>query len=152
MVDTKSHNMVPALNRLEVQGDLETETISRYTKAEKFQKPAFPSRRGSSCSSRAVPYPAGAITSVTIIPRLAGRNSPQPPRKVARAGVIAVAVSSRRSAVSHGQRTKYNGQTTSSQLLRTCRRITGQDENYRRDRAFMVRKEAQEALDLMGTQ
>jgi len=36
--------------------------------------------------------------------------------------------------------------------LTACRRITGQDENYRWDRAFMVRKEAQEALDLMGTQ
>ena len=61
-------------------------------------------------------------------------------------------VSSQPRTKDHGQRTKNNGQTTSSQLLTACRRITGQDENYRWDRAFMVRKEAQEALDLMGTQ
>jgi len=35
-----------------------------------------------------------------------------------------------------------------SQLSAACRRITGQDENYQWDRAFIVRKEAQEVLDL----
>ncbi|MFC1543040.1 hypothetical protein ACFL4K_00710 [Candidatus Neomarinimicrobiota bacterium] len=38
-----------------------------------------------------------------------------------------------------------------SQLSTACRRITGQDENYQWDRAFIVRKEAQGALILFGT-
>lgn len=38
------------------------------------------------------------------------------------------------------------------QLLTACRRITGQDENYQWVRAFIVRKEAQEALNLLGAQ
>ena len=37
--------------------------------------------------------------------------------------------------------------TQRSQLQTACLRITGQNENYRWDRAFIVRKEAQEVLD-----
>ena len=45
MVDTQPHEMIPALNRLEVHRDLETEAISRNAKAEIFRKSAFPIRR-----------------------------------------------------------------------------------------------------------
>ncbi len=64
MVDTQPHEMIPALNRLEVQGDLETEAISRNAKAEKFhpngslrEKPAFPIRRNPTL----LPIPQGSI-------------------------------------------------------------------------------------------
>ena len=56
--------MIPALNRLEVQGDLGTEAISRNAKAEKFhpngslrEKPAFPIRRNPTL----LPIPQGSI-------------------------------------------------------------------------------------------
>jgi HEAT repeat protein len=38
----------------------------------------------------------------------------------------------------------------SSQLHTACKRITGQDENYRWDHAFIVRKEAQEVLNFLA--
>ncbi len=40
-------------------------------------------------------------------------------------------------------------ETQRTQLSAACCRITGQDENYQWDRAFIVRKEAQEVLDLL---